>query len=178
MGNKTKIQLAVGTFIVSGLSSYSNFTSSTESTDNIFELKATRPMQRCYWLSREAPDEGLCGQKMKPDLAILTQEAKKGNAIAALRLGQLYESGNWGVKADLKLAVQWHSEAAKLGNRVSQIRLGNAFEFGRMGVDTDLELAIQYYRLATQNGIFPDLEERIEQLENELAAISIKQESD
>lgn len=166
MAELDKLQyLAAGALIATGLSSFSVTVSSEE---DIFALKPT--MQRCYWLTREIPAEGLCGEKMRPNTETLIREAKKGNSIAAMRLGQLYASGNWGVKLDQEEAIKWFTYAAKLGDRYSQIRLAHAYEFGRMGMTKDISMAIRFYTMATENGLYPDLEEKIEKLERRLAA--------
>lgn len=154
-------RLAVGAFIVTSLTTY---TSTAASKDDVFSLKETNKMQPCYWLSREIPAEGLCGEKMSPDVKVLIQEAEKGNGIAAMRLGQLFSTGNWGIEQDLDKAIQWFKKAAELGDRYSQLRLAQAYEFGRMGVQVDVQSAIRFYTMATENGIYPDLEERIENL--------------
>jgi len=167
MSDREKLQhLAISAFIATSLASYST---SSVAGDDIFELKETPKMQRCYWLSRTIPAEGLCGEKMRPDTDILKDEAKKGNSIAALRLGQLYSSGNWGINQDLNQAIEWFTHAAELGDRYSQLQLGNAYEFGRMGVERNIKTAIKFYRMATENGIYPDLEEKIERLEKRVA---------
>lgn len=174
MANKDKFQgLAVGAFIVTGLSSYS---SAALSVEDIFTLKEKPVMQRCYWLSREIPAEGLCGEKMRPDTTVLIQEAEKGNSIAAMRLGQLYSTGNWGVEQDFPKAIQWYTRAADMGDRYSQKQLAQAYEFERLGVKEDIELAIQFYNMATENGIFPDLEERIKNLEKMLTRSKINKD--
>jgi len=167
MARKNKFQrLAVGAFIATGLGSY---TTTALSEEDIFSLKEVHVMPKCYWLSREIPAEGLCGAKMRPDTSVLIQEAEKGNSVAAMRLGQLFGTGNWGVNRDLPEAVRWYTQAANLGDRYSQIRLGNAYEFGRLGVQKDIRLAIRFYKMATENGIYTDLEERIDNLERKLS---------
>ena len=164
MTKKDRFQrLTAGAFIVTSLTAYS---STVLPEDDIFSMKETFTMEPCYWLSREIPAEGLCGAKMRPDTKVLIVEADKGNTIAAMRLGQLYRSGNWGVKQNLAKALHWFTRAAKQGDRYSQIQVANAYEFGRMDVQEDIPLAIQFYRMAIENGIYPDLEEKIETLEN------------
>jgi len=165
--NEKLPRLVVGAFIVSGLSPLS---ATAQADDDVFSIEE-KPysMQRCYWLSRQIPAEGLCGEKMRPDLNILKREANAGNNIAAMRLGQLYRSGNWGITLDLKEAVKWFQHGAKLGDRYSQLQLARAYEYGRMGVEQNTFLAVEYYKLATENGIYPDLEEKIEKLERKLA---------
>ena len=172
MSEKKKIQhIAVGAFIATGLSSIA---SSVTAGDEIFNFKDVTTMQPCYWLSREIPAEGLCGEKMRPDINVLIKYAKNGNNIAAMRLGQLYSSGNWGIEKDLKESVKWYQHAAELGNRHSQLRLGLAYEHGRMEVKKNLDLSIKYYRMANDNGIYPDIEEKIERLERMSSVQKIK----
>lgn len=167
MTKKDKFQrLKAGAFIVTSLTTYS---STVLPEEDIFTLKETFTMNPCYWLSREIPAEGLCGARMRPDIKVLVREAKKGNTIAAMRLGQLYRSGNWGVKQDLSKAILWFTHAANQGDRYSQIQVGLAYEFGRMGVREDITLAIQFYKMATENGIYTDLEEKIDNLEKILS---------
>ena len=163
MAKKDKFQrLTVGAFVVTSLTTYS---STALPEDDIFSIKETFTMQPCYWLSREIPAEGLCGEKMRPDTKVLTQEAKKGNTIAAMRLGQLYRSGNWGVKQDFSKSVHWFTRAAEQGDTYSQRQLALAYEFGRLGVQENIPLAIKFYKMAVENGIYPELEEKIENLE-------------
>ncbi len=167
MVGKTKFQhLAIGTFIVTGVGFY---TTKAFPEEDIFSVREIHVMPKCYWLSREIPAEGLCGEKMRPDTSVLIQEAEKGNSVAAMRLGQLFGTGNWGVNRDLPEAIKWYTHAASLGDRYSQIRLGNAYEFGRLGVKKDIRSSVKYYKMATENGIYPDLEERIENLERKLS---------
>lgn len=171
MAEKDRFQrLVAGAFVVTSLTTYTSSASDTLPEDDIFSLKEVHTMQPCYWLSREIPAEGLCGQKMKPDIKVLIQEAEKGNSIAAMRLGQLYGSGNWGISQDTAKAVKWYTRAAQLGDHQSQIRLAQAYEFGRLGVQQDIQLAVRFYTMATENGIYPDLEERIEKLEKMLSS--------
>jgi len=152
-------RLAVSAIILSGINQ------TDTRADEIFAIKEVHTMSRCYWLSKEIPSEGLCGEKMRPDVKVLIEEAHKGNSLAALRLGQLYGEGNWGVDLDLNEAVKWYKRSAQLGERNAQLRLGQAYEFGRMGITKDLKTAIKYYKMATEGGIYTDLENRIEELE-------------
>jgi TPR repeat protein len=157
----------ISAFVVSGLATC---TGSVLANDNPFGVQEKpHTMERCYWLSREIPAEGLCGEKMRPDVTILMIEAEKGNNIAAMRLGQLFGTGNWGVNQDYEQAIKWYQHGAKLGDRYSQLQLGQAYEFGRLGVKRDLARAIKYYNMATENGLYPQLENKIERLEAKLA---------
>ena len=165
MSNKDKRHgFVVGTFVVSSLTAYP----SASFPDEGYSLKEIKTMEACYWLSREIPSEGLCGEKMRPDLDTLIREAEKGNSIAAMRLGQLYSSGSWDTEENPAKALKWYTRAAELGDRYSQRRVGYAYEFGRMGVQADTRMAIKYYKMATENGIYPDLEKRIKKLEETL----------
>ena len=168
MNKKDKFpRLAVGAFIVTGLGACP--LDIVAGDTDVFSVNEKPPMQRCYWLSRHLPAEGLCGEKMRPNLETLKQEAEQGNNIAAMRLGQLYGTGNWGIGQDFEKALKWYKHGAKLGDRYSQLQLAQAFEFGRLGVQPDVRLAIAYYKMATENGIYPDLEERILELEKSLS---------
>jgi TPR repeat protein len=168
MAKKDKKQRSIiGAFVVSGLAAYSG---STLADDNPFGVQEKpHTMERCYWLSRQIPAEGLCGEKMRPDVTILMIEAEKGNNIAAMRLGQLFGTGNWGVKQDYKQAIKWYEHGVKLNDRYSQLQLGQAYEFGRLGVKRDLTKAIKYYNMAAETGLYPQLENKIERLEAKLA---------
>ena len=160
---KTKRQkFALSAILFSGLTTN---VPAAQDNEDIFSLEPVHKMNPCYWLSREIPDEGLCGAKMRPDIKVLIQEADKGNSIAAMRLGQLFDSGNWGIEQDSKKAIKWYTRAAELGDRQSQLRLGQAYEYERMGAKRDIRLAVKYYTMATENGVYPDLEEKIKKLE-------------
>lgn len=168
MSKKDKSQpRLIGAIVVTGLAAYSG---SMLADDNPFGVEEKpKTMERCYWLSRQIPAEGLCGERMRPDLTILMIEAEKGNNIAAMRLGQLFGSGNWGINQDYEQAIKWYQHGAKLGDRYSQLQLGQAYEFGRLGVTRDLAKAIKYYTMAAETGLYPQLENKIERLEAKLA---------
>ncbi|MGD8743211.1 MAG: tetratricopeptide repeat protein [Granulosicoccaceae bacterium] len=125
---------------------------------------------RCYWLEGKITAEGLCGEKLRPDVPRIAAEAKKGNGLAAYRLGQLYSSGQWGVERDLQKGVEWYRVAARNGFRQAQIKLGFMYEFGRDGVERDLKQALYWFEAATEHGVYPDMEDKIlslrEKLEN------------
>ena len=167
MGDRIKSKaFALSAIFLTGVSSS---ISAENDNDDIFSLEPIHKMNPCYWLSREIPGEGLCGAKMRPDVKVLIKEAEKGNSIAAMRLGQLYAGGNWGIEQNSIKAVKWYIRAAELGDRPSQIKLGHAYEFGRLDVEPDIRKAIKFYTMATENGIYPDLEEKIKKLEFELS---------
>ena len=120
---------------------------------------------RSYWLHSVVPDEGLCGNKMQPNISIITKEAEHGNEFAAFRLGQLYRAGNWGIVKDINKARYWFERAAKGGQRSAQIIMGQAYEFGRLKLQPDTHRAIVYYKMANKLKFESDIKDRIVQLE-------------
>jgi TPR repeat protein len=77
----------------------------------------------------------------------LTRAADKGNALAQLNLGMVYESGEPPVKADPPRAARRFREAAMQGMMPAQYRLAKLYEEGR-GVPRDLDQAAGWYRKA------------------------------
>jgi TPR repeat protein len=92
----------------------------------------------------------------KRDYAAALQEflplAQRGDAIAQLRLGYMYEFGR-GVPQNDKDAVRWFRAAAEQGNADAQFSLGFLYEvgFGR-GVPQDYNEAVRWYRAAADQG--------------------------
>jgi hypothetical protein len=121
-----------------------------------------------YWLHSAVPDEGLCGNKMQPNIPAITKEAENGNEFAAFRLGQLYRAGSWGIAQDINKAKHWFEIAAKGGQRSAQIIMGQAYEFGRLKVQFDALRAIAYYKLANKLKFESDINERIVRLQKTL----------
>lgn len=121
-----------------------------------------------YWLYSVIPDEGLCGNKMKPNISAITKKAENGNEFAAFRLGQLYRAGSWGIAQDFYKARHWFERAAKGGQRSAQIIMGQAYEFGRLKLAYDARRAIAYYKLANKLKFEADINERIVQLQKTL----------
>lgn len=124
---------------------------------------------RCYWLEAKITGEGLCGEKMQPNMPQIIDEAENGNALAAFRLGQLYARGSWGVTQDFKESEKWFRMSAKGGFRTSQLKLALMYEYGR-GAERNLKEALYWYKAAAEHGLYPDLEEKIMALEERLAA--------
>jgi TPR repeat protein len=123
---------------------------------------------RCYWLEGKITAEGLCGEKLRPDVPRIIEEAKRGNGLAAYRLGQLYSSGQWGVERDQKKGAEWYRLAAENGLRQAQVKLGFMYEFGRDGVERDLKEALRWFEAATENGLYPDMEDKVQRLREKL----------
>ncbi|MFN2126604.1 MAG: tetratricopeptide repeat protein [Anaerolineales bacterium] len=123
-----------------------------------------------YWLLSAVPDEGLCGNKMRPNLPVITRDAENGNEFAAFRLGQLYRAGSWGITQDMNKARYWFERAAKGGQRSAQIIMGQAYEFGRLNLQHDAQRAIAYYKLAIKLKFEPTINDRIVQLQRTMQA--------
>jgi localization factor PodJL len=81
----------------------------------------------------------------------LERAANQGNAVAAYRLGTLYERGH-GVPTDSAKAMQWYTVAAKLGNRKAMHNLAVAFAEGT-GVPKNMAFAVQWFTRAANLGL-------------------------
>lgn len=123
---------------------------------------------RSYWLHSVIPDEGLCGNKMQPNMPVIIKEAENGNEFAAFRLGQLYRAGSWGIVQDIDKARHWFERAAKGGQRSAKIIMGQAYEFGRLKLQFDARRAIEYYKSANKLKFESDISDRIVQLQKTL----------
>lgn len=151
--------IAIGAVVIPFFSSpfYAKEIHKTNIQNNTF-------LSTSYWLHSVIPDEGLCGNKMQPNMAVITKEAENGNEFAAFRLGQLYRAGSWGVVQDIYKARHWFERAAKGGQRSAQIIMGQAYEFGRLKLQFDARRAIAYYKLANKLKFESDINDRIVQL--------------
>jgi localization factor PodJL len=81
----------------------------------------------------------------------LERAANAGDAMAAYRLGTLYERGR-GVPTDAAKAIQLYGIAAKQGNRKAMHNLAVAFADGS-GVPKNLQQASQWFTKAAQLGL-------------------------
>ena len=78
--------------------------------------------------------------------------ALQGNALACLKLGELYFHGR-GVEKDEKKAVELFKVAALKGNAEAIKNLGAFYEFGATGiVEKDEAKAVQFYKIAADLG--------------------------
>lgn len=145
--------LAVGTASIISLA----YMQLPHSSDEMFIMD---DVARDYWLKGGL---GLCGAKMKPDIATIKETANKGNTIAAFRLGQLYEDGSWGVVPDLQEATVWFQRAAEGGLYDAQIYMGRAYEQGK-GVERNHKKALAWYQKAIKQRTSPFLEQKAQQL--------------
>lgn len=83
---------------------------------------------------------------------VLTQIANEGNALAQLRLGDLYFHGK-GVAEDENKAVQWWKKSAASGNAEAMYQIAHAYLFGNTApktvADPDREAATWYFKAAS-----------------------------
>lgn len=89
------------------------------------------------------------GDYMKAAVEFLI-DAEKGNTLAQLNLGLLYDEGR-GVEQDFLVAVRWYRLAAENGNELAQLNLGSMY-FQGLGVDQDYASAAGWYRRAALAG--------------------------
>lgn len=85
------------------------------------------------------------------DLAaqIFREEAERGNADSALKLGDLH--ANYVVAAENDKPVYWYVQACDLGNAAGCQKAGEAYEMAR-GVLKDLNKAFEFYEKAARKG--------------------------
>ena len=82
-----------------------------------------------------------------------TEQAAKGNAYAAHRLGVEYMDGKPGVvQRDYAKAIQYHTQAAKQGYSLSMFDLGSIHEYG-YGVEKNLPTASKWYGHSADYGL-------------------------
>ncbi len=97
-----------------------------------------------------APEEELVDWSDSTDLEGLESAAEAGNAVAAYRLGSLYEAGEL-VTCDDDQAVRWYEIAAKAGDTRADARLGVLF--GRVDWDgADPVLSFKHHLIAAESG--------------------------
>ena len=138
-----------------------------ENGNTVPSISSENKASRCYWLEAKITAEGLCGEKMAPDIPLITEEAEHGNTLAAFRLGQLYSRGSWGAPQDIEASIKWFGVSAKGGFWSAQVKLGFIYEFGR-GTERDLKQAVYWYEQAAEQGMYPDLDDKILRLQEKL----------
>lgn len=79
-------------------------------------------------------------------LKIWLPMAEKGDALAQVYVGEIFEKG-MGVPPDYATAAHWYRKAADQGNARAQISLGFLYERG-LGVNRDPTSALNWYRKA------------------------------
>lgn len=73
--------------------------------------------------------------------------AEAGNAESQNILGTIYQSGDWGVRADPQLAIQWFERAAKQGDQNALMNLGEIYYLGEI-VRVDYNRALPLFEQA------------------------------
>ncbi len=105
----------------------------------------------------DALDDGLAAIRRKDYPAavkLLEPLARNGQAIAQLRLGELYYHGH-GVAESNEAALTWFERAARQGQAEAQYHLGNMYAYGLADPGNDRDparLAAQWYFEAARQG--------------------------
>ncbi len=86
----------------------------------------------------------------------LRQQADKGNADAALRLGNLLARDRVS-KAKYGNAVDWYKKGCTLNNLSACHNVGASYEYGRNGVKLDNIEAANYYLKSAERAFLPSL---------------------
>ncbi len=85
-------------------------------------------------------------------IEIVRKHASDGNALAQLRLGELYFHGR-GVAEDENKAIQWWKKSAASGNVEAMYQIAHAYLFGNTAAktvaDPDTEAASWYFKAAS-----------------------------
>jgi uncharacterized protein len=92
----------------------------------------------------------LAGTKPDASVQATMTAARKGDAAAQLKLGDMYDLGE-GVAQDFKEAVKWYRAAAEQGNAQAQFALAEMYKNGD-GVAKDIPTALKWYRSAADKG--------------------------
>jgi TPR repeat protein len=90
----------------------------------------------------------MAANKAEPSVQTTTRAARKGDAAAQLRLGEMYDLGD-GVPQDYTEAVKWYRLSAEQGNAAARFALAEMYKNGD-GVAKDIQAAIKWYRLAAE----------------------------
>lgn len=75
--------------------------------------------------------------------------ANGGDSDAQYNLGNMYEKGKQGLRANLVTAVHWYQQSANQGNLRGQHALGRMYEKGLGGLEKDINKALQLYQNVT-----------------------------
>lgn len=91
----------------------------------------------------------LCETAFNPDLLSLKKQAKAGDRVSQLQLGNRYLNGD-GVKQDFEKAFSWYQKAAEQDLAPALLNLGECYFHG-VGIEKDQEKAILYYTQAAEH---------------------------
>lgn len=96
--------------------------------------------------------DNLCAEGNFLQAADIYEEcANRRSAIAAYKLGEMYERGQ-GVKKNDNIALSWYGIAAKLGNADAQYWLGGMYYYGQGAAVQNYELAARWFGAAAKQG--------------------------
>lgn len=96
--------------------------------------------------------DNFCAEGNLLQAAEIYQEcANRRSAIAAYKLGEMYERGQ-GVKKNDNIALSWYGIAAKLGNADAQYWLGGMYYYGQGAAVQNYELAARWFGAAAKQG--------------------------
>jgi TPR repeat protein len=96
------------------------------------------------------PSAAADNKKYTQTVALLLEEASRGDMTAQYNLGVLYANGR-DVTQSYREAAKWYRLAAEKGDARAQSRLGFMYEIGQ-GVPKDFKEALKWYRLAADQG--------------------------
>lgn len=108
-------------------------------------------------LSAQTPAAAPADPKQDAKTAVeLRQQADKGNAEAALRLGNLLARDRVPA-AKYGKAVDWYKKGCVLNNLSACHNVGASYEYGRNGVKLDSTEAANYYLKSAERAFLPSL---------------------
>lgn len=113
------------------------------------------------WLcAQTSSSSGLRDVSAQPELVLQAYEvlAAKGDRVAQLKLGEMYEMGK-GVPNDLRQAAYWYERAAEQGLADAQYAIAQMYDVG-LGVTPDSQKAAIWYERAADQG-FVDAQDAI-----------------
>ena len=91
----------------------------------------------------------LCQTAFSPDLLSLKKQAKAGDRVSQLQLGNRYLKGD-GIKQDYKKAFSWFQKSAEQDLAPALFIMGECYFYG-VGIEKDQEKAISYYTQAAEH---------------------------
>ena len=110
-------------------------------------ISLAQSADKCYRKGKEFYDR----REYKQALEWFKKAANQGNATAQYYLGEMYDTGYYGVTQDYTKAVEWYQKAANQGNTTAQVRLGYIHKNGN-GVTQDYVKAVEWYQKAANQG--------------------------
>ena len=90
--------------------------------------------------------------------------AARGDPVAELGLGMLYERGDGELKQDYKQADRWYQKAAEHGNSWAELRLALIWSAGSDDFSADRVEAYKWILLASEKGLAVDVKAQLGEL--------------